>query len=371
MQTIIKNVMVFNGMEMVGPENITFKDGVIINNDNDNADKIIDGTGCTLLPGLIDSHIHLNEKNNLELAARNGVTTMLDMMTDNTSLVNSVRNLEGLTDIRSCYSSIMSKPSIIMKKVLGEAPEFVETPEQARAFIDKQLAKGADYVKLILENPPLTKGMLSVELIKVIVDYSHEKGKLVSAHCTSVKAYDRAAAAGVDVINHVPKDKPVSDETIQMIKDKGLYVIPTMIMQEGLVDSIKKKMPFKRAKYSVVEDTVRRMYNKGIPLIVGTDANHTNSMNYVTHGSSIHKELELLTRAGMTTREVLKAATALPAKVFNLEDRGSIEAGKRADLLLVKGNPIEDIEATKNIQNVWINGVEVQDAGYTGGIKYE
>ncbi len=288
MMTKIKNVMIFDGAKLIGPRTITFSDEILKNNDDIDCDKVIDGQGCTLLPGLIDGHIHLNERSNLELAAQNGVTTMMDMMTDDTKLVDSLRSQEGLTDIRSCYSSIMSKPSFILKKVLGHLPEYVETPEQARKFIDKQLEKGADYIKVIYENPPLTKGMLTKELSQYIVEYVHGKGKLVSAHCTAVKAYERAAKAGVDIINHVPKDKAISNDTLQMIKEKKLIVMPTLIMQEGLVAAVKKKMPFKKARYEIVEENVRRMHKMGITILVGTDANYTNSMNYVVHGRSIH-----------------------------------------------------------------------------------
>ncbi len=85
----------------------------------------------------------------------------------------------------------------------------------------------------------------------------------------------------------------------------------------------------------------------------------------------IHEELEYLTRIGLTSEEVLNAATQLPARVFGLKDRGCIEIGKRADLLLVRGNPLNDIGVTKNIEKVWIKGVEVANAGYTERVKYE
>lgn len=87
MQTIIKNALVFNGTQIEGIHDVSFQDDFITDSFiPDSNTQIIDGTGCTLLPGLIDSHIHLNSINNLKQAAQYGVTTMLDMMTDDAAL---------------------------------------------------------------------------------------------------------------------------------------------------------------------------------------------------------------------------------------------------------------------------------------------
>lgn len=80
----------------------------------------------------------------------------------------------------------------------------------------------------------------------------------------------------------------------------------------------------------------------------------------VKHGDSLHHELELLVEAGLSTVEALQAATTLPAKYFNLHDRGIIEVGKRADLILLTEDPVKDIRATRSISRVWCAGIEVE-----------
>ena len=90
-----------------------------------------------------------------------------------------------------------------------------------------------------------------------------------------------------------------------------------------------------------------------------------------SHGASIHRELELLVRSGLTPSEALAAATSVPAAAFHLDDRGVIAPGKRADLLLVKGDPTQDILATRNIVSVWKLGVEDDRAGYRAAIEKE
>ena len=311
------------------------------------------------MPGFIDSHIHLNDIDNLKKASKWGVTTMLDMMCVHTELVDSLRNQKGLTDIQSCYEPVLSEPMEMFTNAVGGVSDFAQTKEDVKRIIDNQIKKGAQYIKIILENPPMAKEMLSEELINETVKYSHEKGKLTFAHTTSVEAYRRAANCGVDVLNHIPKDEIIPEHIIDMIKEKDLTVIPTLIMQQGLINAIKKIMPDKKNDYSIVEKSVQLMHKKGVRIIAGTDANMTNKLNYIEHGTSIHKEFELMAQAGFSNKEILNSATALPSKMFNLKNRGEIKVGYRADLILVKGNPLENIADTKNIVKVWIEGIEI------------
>ena len=104
--TAITNVRVFNGENLTEPNTIVIENGVI--SEKTTGDIIVDGSGCTLLPGLIDSHIHLDDIDNLKQAAKYGVTTMLDMTTVSSELVDSLRNKSGITDIRSCYLAACS-----------------------------------------------------------------------------------------------------------------------------------------------------------------------------------------------------------------------------------------------------------------------
>lgn len=360
MQTIIKNALVFNGTQIEGIHDVSFQDDFITDSFTpDSNTQIIDGTGCTLLPGLIDSHIHLNSINNLKQAAQYGVTTMLDMMTDDAALVNSLRHQPGLPYIQSCYQPVISAPGPMLIASLGTVSASVQTPEEARAHIQKQLDMGAEYVKLILEQPPLVEKMLSEEIIAETVRYAHEKGKPVFAHTTSVTAYQLAVKYGVDVLNHIPKEEVLPQEIIAEIKEKDLTVIPTMFMQKGMVDAIHRLMPDRPADYSIVEETLRKMHQAGIRIIVGTDSNLTNKMNFIPHGKAMHEELKLMVKAEFTPEEALFCATSLPAETFQLEKRGKIHPGFHADLILVNGNPLERIEEIDQIKTVWIDGTPV------------
>jgi imidazolonepropionase-like amidohydrolase len=111
--------------------------------------------------------------------------------------------------------------------------------------------------------------------------------------------------------------------------------------------------------YAVSARGVGVLHAAGVPILAGTDANNTPGVPYQpAFGASLHDELALLVDAGLTTAAALRAATSLPAKHFGLSDRGAVEPGLRADLVLVDGDPLADISATRAIRQVWLAGVE-------------
>lgn len=136
------------------------------------------------------------------------------------------------------------------------------------------------------------------------------------------------------------------------------FAVPTLTMMEGVVNNLKRP----GISYAAARDSVKAMHEIGVPILAGTDSNMAPGVPAnVVHGESMHHELELLVDAGLSNIEALQAATSLPAKHFGLNDRGIIEVGKRADLLLVSGDPIADITATRSILRVWCKGVEVEN----------
>ena len=361
MKKTINNIRFFDGEKLSSPTNVVIEDGYISNigDETCEADEIIDGESKTLLPGFIDTHIHIDSRDNCVQAVKYGVTTLIDQMCENTALIDSLKEPdEPIASVRSVYMPVQSQAGPLMVKALGYAPDFAATKEDVQRIIDEQIDKGAFFIKVILDVPPLTTGMLSEELVSEAVRYAHEKGKKVSAQCTTVEAYERAAKCGVDILNHIPKDVVLPQEIIDEIKAKGLVVIPTMVMQEGLANSLKKIMPERAGDFSVVVDTVRAMHDAGIKIFVGTDSNNTNALCHIKHGESLHREFKLLKEAGLLNVEILRGATTDAAQYFGLSDRGSIVPGKRADLVLVDGDPTKDISVCRNIQRVWVKGIE-------------
>jgi imidazolonepropionase-like amidohydrolase len=149
--------------------------------------------------------------------------------------------------------------------------------------------------------------------------------------------------------------------------ENGQVSVPTLSMMEGIVTKLilagiatePGAGVSKGPAYANARDSVSELYANGVPVLAGTDANAAPfAPAAISHGESLHHELELLVGAGVSAVDALLAATALPAKHFGLADRGHIAPGLRADLVLIGGDPLREITMTRNIERVWCGGVE-------------
>ena len=354
----LTNVRVFDGHELRGPTTVVIEGG-ILGNDSAGA-RIIDAGGTTLLPGLIDAHVHLLEERHLQQLAAFGVTTALDMGAWPPSMVDALRNRTGMADIRSAGIPATTAGSAHSHLPGYPAGEMVDGPAGAARFVADRIAEGADYIKLIADIPGPDQ-----ETLDALVATSHHRGKRVVAHAVSTAALDMALQAGVDMITHVPLDRRLTESTAARILAQKCVSIPTLTMMKGIADrsaaaaASQAKGVAAGPNYQAARDSVAELHRAGVPILAGTDANAGPGIPFSPrHGESLHEELELLIEAGLSTVEALRAATVLPAQYFGLHDRGVIEPGRRADLVLIDGDPIADIRATRLIRRVWCGGVE-------------
>ena len=159
-----------------------------------------------------------------------------------------------------------------------------------------------------------------------------------------------ALDAGADILTHVPL-VGIHDEILRLVKEKRVCV-PTLTMMEGISGAHPGHGSFANAQRNT-----EAMHTLGATVLAGTDSNQSPGVPFSPpYGSSLHHELELLVGAGMSTVDALRAATVLPAECFGLVDRGRVEPGLRADLVLIADDPIQDIRATRTIQKVWCGG---------------
>jgi imidazolonepropionase-like amidohydrolase len=350
-RTALRDVRVFDGQGLTEPRTVVI-DGAVIGADATGA-EVVDAAGGVLLPGLIDAHIHPEGREALAALATHGVTTGLTMATWPAELVASLRDVPGLTDIRSAGLPAIG-PGGLHARMPGLAERAVVLdPALARQFVADRVAEGIDYLKIMLEAPG--DGGLPADVAVALVAAAREHGLTVVAHAGSQGAYTMALDVGVDVITHLPLGAPLADGDVARIVDGGHVVIPTLEMMRGLAGPL--GLP--PGAYDVSARGVGVLHAAGVPILAGTDANVTPGVPYQpAFGSSLHDELARLVEAGLSTAAALRAATSLPAKHFGLSDRGAVEPGLRADLVLVDGDPLADISATRAIRRVWLAGVE-------------
>jgi imidazolonepropionase-like amidohydrolase len=210
-------------------------------------------------------------------------------------------------------------------------------------WVDKQVASGADLIKLIAETPGLDQATLSAATAA-----AHAQGLSVACHAADYKSVQQTLLAGVDQVHHVPLDKALDSSTIARF---SAISVPTLTMMRKTSEAIPA------LNFSASIASARALHEAGITILAGTDANAQNlAPGHPAFGQSMHDELELLVEAGLEPLQALRSATKLPADVWGLHDRGRIGSGMVADLVLVEGNPLTNISVTREIRKIWVAG---------------
>jgi imidazolonepropionase-like amidohydrolase len=375
-RTLIRDVRVFDGELVVPSTNILISGDRITTHDGGRVDVEVSGKGRTLLPGLIDAHVHLFD-GTLAQALSFGVTTELDMFCLPGNLTRQRRlatERDDVADLRSAgvlatapgghpsqiLTGLPPEQAAQLGDAVGEFPT-VAAPEDANPFVAARIAEGIDYLKIVIDNGT-TAGtdipVLSPATVAALVEAGHAEGLKVIAHAASAADAKTALDAGADGLAHVPFDATPEEvaDVITRCATAGVFVVTTLVYVEWLASG--QANPAQTAsplRLDHAETITGLMHEAGVRLLAGTDANLWQPQ----HGAGMHRELELLVRAGLTPAEALTAATSTPATTFGLTDRGRIAPGLRADLLLVEGDPTTDITATSAIAAVWRNGTRL------------
>ena len=195
---------------------------------------------------------------------------------------------------------------------------------------------------------------LGFETIAAAVAAAHKCGGLAIGHASRTDGYRIALDAGFDIVTAVPVDGILDSEIVRGYAERGIGVVPTLsYLQESIQAAANQDYSFTYAMAAV-----KQLHEGGVRICAGTSANVRESKP----SQSLHNELQLLAAAGLSNLEVIRAATCVPATLFRLHDRGAIEVGNRADLLLVDGNPLQDLAILNRIRRVWVAGIDIDIA---------
>ncbi len=350
--------------------------------------EAVDMKGYTLLPGLIDAHVHLggNGEPNMEIA-------MLKDLLPTTTLkayVNAKKDLmAGFTTLRTMgdrgFLDVALKKSIEnglvdgpRMKVSGQAismtgghgdmwlaPEITysgfgaiaDGVDEMRKTARYQLKMGADFIKLMATGGVMSEGdepgspQLNEEEMKVAIEEAHKAGKKAAAHAQGTQGIKNAIRAGIDSIEH---GIFLDDEAIRMMKEKGVFLVATLsavfnIKVHGRDAGIPEYAVRKTEEITSYHiDSFVRAYKAGVKIAMGTDA----ATPFNKHGENA-QELELMVKAGVKPVDAIMAATKWGAELLGMDDMiGTLEPGKEADIIAVEGNPLEDVAILKNVKFV-------------------
>jgi imidazolonepropionase-like amidohydrolase len=315
--------------------------------------EIIDLRGSYILPGLMNTHIHSGyNKNNLEEWAKSGITTVRDLgnLTSSPEEGFSIRN-ELLAD-NKCARLIAAGPLVTTVGGYGNYP--VASPSDAQIKTNGLINMGADLIKIAIEDnlQGRTWPMLSMDEIERIVQTAHNRNKRIAAHISRAKHLNMAIKSGVDDVVHMIVDN-LPDSLISFMIQENMYWVPTLELWKGVSEL------YGLHWITIPQNNLRRFVQAGGKVAIGTDYDgYTTPFDL---GMPI-TEMKLMQEAGMTPMQIIIAGTMNAASVCDLENElGTIEPGKIADIIVVKNNPLDDLEVLLNVQMVIHNGVIITD----------
>jgi imidazolonepropionase-like amidohydrolase len=334
----------------------------------------IDGRGLTVLPGLIDCHVHLC------LGAEPDVVQAIEQETPTETLIKSSQmarqTLEaGITTVRDVGSrdhSIFALKRAIDKGLtvgprivgaglaicmIGGHARFigqeVEGVEQVREVVRAQIAGGAQVIKVIASGGVLTPGtspdqaQMTIEELRAAVDEAKRAGLKVAAHSHGSSGMKNAVRAGVHSIEHATL---MDVETADLMDQHDVYMVPTLSALAttaacrrgcGIPDSVLEKAKAMTRRH---QSSFKQAHHRGLLIAMGTDAG--TPFNY--HGENA-QELERMVAFGMSPMEAILASTSSAARLIGLEEKiGALQRGKEADLIVIEGNPLRKIELLRD-----------------------
>lgn len=360
-------------------------------------DTVIDLRKSTLMPGLMDMHVHLTSEysrsSELDRFKKDGPDVALD------GVLYAERTLQaGFTTVRdlgdSFRASIALRNAINAGKVagprifaagksiastgghadptngwadflgggdVGPVDGVVNGAEQGAQAVRQRYKEGSDLIKITA-----TGGVLSIaknglnpqfteDEIRTIVATARDYGFKVAAHAHGAEGMKRAVRAGVDSIEH---GTFMDDETIALMKERGTYYVPTITAGRWVFDRSKEDgffpavvRPKAAAIGPQIQGTFAKAYKAGVKIVFGTDTGVS------AHGDNA-REFVLMVEAGMLPLAAIKSATSVAAKFLEIDDRlGSVQVGKIADLVAVPGDPLADISAMRRVNFVMKDGI--------------
>lgn len=348
--------------------------------------EVVDLTGKTVMPGLINSHVHITmepvgdpvsimERESAAKTTLRGVANLKKHLHSGTTFFRDLGAPKGIDfDLRDGVNEgLVEGPQFLAAgkcvTMTGGHGWFIgreaDGVDETRKAAREQLRAGSDIVKIMATGGVMTKGVepgspqLTMEEMKSAVDEAHKAGKKTASHAQGTEGIKNAILAGIDSIEH---GIFLDDEVIQLMVDKGVYLVPTLVAPYFIVENgVEAGIP----KYAVDKseyvmkfhmDSFTKAYKAGVKIAMGTDAGTPFNL----HDAAPH-ELKLMIQCGMTPMESLVASTKSSADLLGILDNyGTLEEGKFADFLVLNENPIDNIDTLFGINSVYKLGNKVK-----------
>ena len=364
-------------------------------------------SGKTVIPALIDTHVHLGYQKGLVYAAANfsreniidqlrqyaycGIAAVLSLGTDLGDLPFQLRAEQTGTPGGTLY--LTAGRGFAAPNAGPNDPELkpsaygVVNQDEARKFVREQIARKVDFIKIWVDDRNGTVQKLSPVLYRAIIDEAHKNRTRVIAHVYYLDDAKDLVRAGIDGLAHLVRDREMDDEVVALIKQRSVFVMPNLAISENathtqppawlddpLLHAVAPAAEIDRARssfatrspeaiqrgrviYRNMQRSLAKLKAARAVIGFGTDDGAVRDHFYAF---TAHRELGLMVDGGLTPAEALTAATVTSAGFLRLSDRGTLEPGKSADFIILDGNPLDNISNTRKISDVYLGGQQIK-----------
>ena len=337
-------------------------------------DEVLDLSGTYLLPGLIDCHVHLTLNPDVADPSAYGLRS-LDKIRADTLAAAHATLLGGITTVRDCggweYLEMQVRDEVLAGRALGprmvlsgkliwvDTPgatdypgmfEIAKKPEELRAAAARQLERGADFIKVMATGMTLSPEgetaedyFYTTEELGVLVDFAHLKQAKVACHAEGIEGIRVVVEAGADSVEH---GTHADEDVLSLMAEKGTYLVPTCLVMSCYLDNpeLRRSAPaylIERflATKPIHSKAINTAYRLKVPIAMGTDAGAPG----VFHGRNAEEVGRMVRDAGMDVEDAILAGTLNAAHLIGQEEMlGSLESGKHADIIAVRGDPLDE-----------------------------